>query len=82
MNGWVWGVLGAVASAVILSVIGAFAGVFQAGTEALDKEAIREVLREEMQIDVNGVTMTHGQVLSKISTDVVILQEAVKALTE
>ncbi len=82
MNGWTAGVLGAVAAAVILSVIGAFAGVFQAGTEALDKEAIRQVLREEMRIDVNGVTMTHGQVLSKISTDVVILQEAVKALTE
>ncbi len=82
MNGWTAGVLGAVASAVILSVIGAFLGVFQAGTEALDKEAIRQVLLEENTAIINGVTMTYGEALSKISTDVVILQATVKELTE
>jgi len=82
MNGWLAGLLGAVASAVILGGLGLAAGVFQRGSQALDEDVIRRVLQEENRAIINGETMTYGEALNKISTDVVILQATVKALTE
>lgn len=60
-------VVTAIATAVILGLGGYFLGVFEKGTEAADKELIREVLAESMTTDTG---LTYGQALSKIGLDV------------
>ena len=46
------------------------------------KEQIRQVLREEMVVDINGVTLTYGQVLSSLDTKVTALTATVDILIE
>jgi hypothetical protein len=77
-------VVTAVATAVVLGAGGWFLGVFEKGTEAANKEAIRQVLDEVMQLDSGK---TYGQALSEIglnintiSTQVVELKDDVNDL--
>ena len=77
-------VVTAVITAAALGVFGFFMGIFEKGAEAIGKEQIREVLKEEMKTDAG---ITYGAALSQIgldintvSTQVGILQTDVRAL--
>jgi len=54
--------------------------VVEAGLDAQVKEQIREVLREEMLVDINGETKTYGQVLSILHTKVTAMEATVNVL--
>lgn len=56
--------------------------VVEAGISAQAKEQIRQVLKEEMQVDINGETKTYGQVLSSLHTQVTALTATVDILIE
>lgn len=71
-------VVTAVVTAVVLGVGGYFLGVFEKGTQAQDKELIRQVLEETMKTDSG---QTYGQALSKIGLDVNTVSTRVEALT-
>lgn len=66
----------AVATAIVMGILGWVSGVFEKGSEAIDKEQIRGVLEEVMVTTINGETKTYGEVLSVLSTnDTIILTE-------
>ncbi len=56
--------------------------VVEAGLDAKTKDQIREVLREEMTVDIDGETKTYGQVLSSLHTDMAVLNATVAILIE
>lgn len=56
--------------------------VVQAGLDAQVKEQIREVLQEEMKVDIDGETKTYGQVLSSLHTKVTAMQATIDILVE
>ena len=56
--------------------------VVQAGINAKTAETIREVLKEEMQVDINGETKTYGQVLSSLHTKVTANEATLNVLIE
>lgn len=56
--------------------------VVEAGLDAQVKEQIRTVLREEMVVDINGVTMTYSQVLSLLHTQSTANAAALDVLLE
>lgn len=71
-----------VTAAVTAGVLGVFAwgaGVFNAGSDAIDKEQIREVLQEEMQTD-SGIT--YGAALNQIGLDINTVSTQVKELKD
>lgn len=75
------GMAGNVATAVVTAgVLGVFAwvgGVFEAGTVALDKEVIRDVLKEEMKTDAG---VTYGAALTQLGLDVNTVHTQVEIL--
>jgi len=56
--------------------------VVEAGLTAQFKEQIREVLIEEMVVDIDGETKTYGQVLSLLHTKATAQGAALDALLE
>lgn len=72
-------VITAVATAVVLGIGGYFLGVFEKGTEAANKEQIREVLNEVMKTDSGK---TYGEALSKIGLDINTVSTKVSELKE
>lgn len=70
-------VVTAVVTAVILGIGGYFMGVFEKGNQAISKEAIREVLEEEMQTD-SGIT--YGAALTQIGLDINTVSTRVEEL--
>jgi len=54
--------------------------IVEAGLDAQVKEQIREVLREEMIVDIDGETKTYGQVLSSLHTDVTAMKATMDIL--
>lgn len=67
----------AVATAVIMGMLGWAMGVFEKGQQAIDKEQIRAVLQEELQTDAG---QTYGQALSQIGLDINTVQTRVEEL--
>ena len=78
MNPIVNNVITAVATAAIMAVIMWGAGVFEAGTDAIDKEQIRAVLKEEMKTDAGK---TYAARISEIDGTLVSLETRVVTLT-
>ncbi len=70
-------VVTAVVTAAIMGVLAWAGGVFQKGSEAATKDAIREVLAEEMKTD-SGVT--YGQALTQIGLDINTVSTRVEEL--
>lgn len=70
-------VVTAIATAAVMGALAWAGGVFQKGTEASTKEAIREVLAEEMKTD-SGVT--YGAALTKIGLDINTVSTRVEEL--
>lgn len=84
MNAITSNVITAVATAIVLGLGGWAVGVFDAGNKAMSKEAIREVLQEELMTDDGK---TYGQAFSaltvgqaEIKTTVGIIQTDVRDL--
>ena len=73
MNPITTNVVTAAVTAVVLGLGGWALGVFNAGSDAIDKEQIRTVLREELQTTINGETKTYGEALSAISSNQIML---------
>ncbi|MEE8598930.1 MAG: hypothetical protein V3S69_05390, partial [Dehalococcoidales bacterium] len=61
-------------------------GIFNAGTDANNKEQIRNVIREEMQTTIAGETKTYGEALSLMMTNqttlIATVGEVVKELDD
>lgn len=56
--------------------------VVQAGLDAQTAAVIRQVLKEEMQVDINGETKTYSQVLSSLHTKMTAMEATVDVLIE
>lgn len=67
LEGMAGNVITAVVTAVVLGVGGTMLGVFEKGSEAISKDQIRDVLKEEMQTDAG---VTYGAALSQIGLDI------------
>ena len=72
-------VVTAVATAAVLGVLGFFAGVFEKGAEAINKDQIRAVLREELKTDSGE---TYGKVFTDLNGSVIELNTTVSGLSE
>lgn len=82
-----WKTIGAVAAAAVVTFLVTWMltsgqDVVETGLDAQAKEQIREVLREEMMVDINGETKTYGQVLSSLHTDVTAMKATVDIMIE
>ena len=95
--------IGAAATILVGVAITSLLGTFERGAQAADEdfikdviaentvseEDIRRLLLESQRIDMDGQTLTYGQALSLINTNVIEVQaeqkhlkEAIEALTE
>lgn len=70
-------VVTAVATAAVMGALAWAGGVFQKGSEAATKDAIREVLAEEMQTD-SGIS--YGAALTQIGLDINTVSTRVEEL--
>jgi len=77
LEGVAGNVVTAVVTAAVLGVFAWLGGVFEAGTDALDKEQIRTVLKEELKTDSG---QTYGAALSQIGLDVNTVSTQVEML--
>ena len=77
MNPIISNVLTAVGTAAVMGVIAWVGGVFEAGTAAIDKEQIREVLQEELKTDAGK---TYKARLSELDSEVIVLETRVGTL--
>ncbi len=79
-------ILTAVATAIVLGGGSLAIGIFNAGTDANNKEQIRNVIREEMQTTIAGETKTYGEALSLMMTNqttlIATVGEVVKELDD
>ena len=73
-------IIGVVVTFVVTFFLTSGQEVVEAGIDAQAKELIREVLREEMTVDINGETLTYGQALTLIHTKVTAMEAAVGVL--
>ncbi len=80
-----WKTISAVIGATVVTFFVTFfitkgTDVVEAGLDAQTKEQIREVLKEEMIVDIDGETKTYGQVLSSLHTKVTAMEATVNVL--
>lgn len=78
-------ILAAATAAATFFVTGALTSgqeVVEAGQDAQLKEVIREVLRDEMTVDIDGETKTYGQVLSSLHTSVTVMEAQMGVLID
>ncbi len=61
---WISGILGTVAGAVIVGALAWIFGAFEAGTDALNKEQIRAVVKEVMVTDAGK---TYAETLAELN---------------
>jgi len=74
--------IAAIATFLVTYFLTAGTNVVEAGLNAQAKEEIRQVLIEEMVVDIDGKTMTYGQVLSSLHTDMTAMKATVDILIE
>lgn len=76
----------AIIAVVVTFAVTAFMGyllaTFQAGSDALTKDQIREVLQDENVAIIDGETMTYGEALNKIATEQAVQRATLEALVE
>ena len=72
----------AVITMVLTGLASYFIMTFNKGQDAAQAEAIRAVLQEEMQVEIDGETKTYGQVLSSLHTKVTVIETTVDILIE
>lgn len=76
-NPIVGNIITAVATAAILGVVGMLLGVFSAGSAAIDKQQILDVLKEEMKTDAG---MTYAARISEIDGTLISMETRVGIL--
>jgi len=80
-----WKTISAVIGAAIMTFMVTFfmtrgTEVVEAGLDAKTEAQIKKVMEEVMRVDVNGETLTYGQLLSSLDTKVTALTATVGVL--
>lgn len=79
-------VAGIVVTAIVTHYVTKGINTVEEGAQALDDEHIRELLRLELQesnqVEIDGKTLTYGEALSKISSDVTRLTTTVSIVLD
>ncbi len=78
-----------ITTAILALVFATIGGAFddeieqhERGGQALTEEQIKNVLKEVLVVDINGVTFTYGQALSRIDSRLTSMESAINILTE
>lgn len=90
MKGWMWGIAGTVVGSILVLLITNLMDSHEKGTEALDRELIREiaknVVKEELETDsgktVGELLVEMNGTLIEVKTEVRLQGDALRALTE
>ncbi len=79
-------VAGIVVTAIVTHYVTKGINTVEEGAQALDDEHIRDLLRLELQesnqVEIDGKTLTYGEALSKISSDVTRLTTTVSIVLD
>lgn len=66
--------VGAIVTGLAVWILNGFTTKIDKGSAAITEEQIRAVLKAEQTTTINGVSMTYGEALSKISTNQILMQ--------